>query len=152
VHTCQDLVRALDKAGLGATAPAVVGGYFPNSTPQQLAAKANICSGAAPETHSHFFTSTGAFGSVDQHDQQVDDGHYRILINPNHTLAMGPSSLGDFHYTILNDTTLILYPIITAAERRRALANPDRFSSATWKVSVAYGGLPWKRVNCDTWC
>src|SRR6266581_2478662 len=76
IKTCQELVDALRKAGLGSTAPAAVGDFFPNSTPQQLARKSDLCSGAAPQVHSHFFTSHGKFGSLDQNGQQVDDGRY----------------------------------------------------------------------------
>src|SRR5262249_2142847 len=78
-HSCAQLVAALRSAGLGRAAPAIVGDYFPHSTPKQLAQKTDICSGATPQVHSHFFTAAGAFGSVDQHSQQVDDGSYTIL-------------------------------------------------------------------------
>lgn len=148
VQTCQALVHALDNARLGTTAPAVVGNYFPGRTPRQIAAKPKICSGATPQTHSHFFTAGGSFGSVDQHDDQVDDGHYTII--NDHTLRIGPTAL--FHYTIVDDDTLILHPAITAAERRHQLANPLKFSDAGWEVAVTYGGLPWKRVACNDWC
>jgi len=142
------MVRALNEAHLAANAPAIVGDYFPGISAKKLAAKTGICSGATPQTHSHFFTSTGQFGSVDQNGNQVDDGSYQII--NDHTFRIGPH--GTFHYTILNGTRLILHPVITAAERRQALANPLGFYEATWKVAVSYGGRPWKRVSCDTWC
>jgi hypothetical protein len=141
-------VRALDKAGLGVTAPSVVGDYFPKSTPRQLAAKRDICSGAAPQTHSHFFSATGAFGSVDQAGNQVDDGAY-IFIN-NHTIRIGPA--GTFRFSVPSTMTLILHPVITTAQRRRALARPLVFSTAAWEIAVSYGGQPWRRVSCGQWC
>jgi hypothetical protein len=36
-RTCQDMVEALDQAGLREIAPSVVGDYFPGKKPQQLA-------------------------------------------------------------------------------------------------------------------
>ena len=65
-HKCDELVSALNALGLGALAPGVVGDYFPNQTPEELAAKPDICSGAVPQLHSHFFTASGLFGSLDQ--------------------------------------------------------------------------------------
>src|SRR5690242_3521015 len=68
LRTCEQLVAALGKAGLGTTAPVAVGDFFPNQTPAQLAAKPDVCSGATPQLHSHFFTAAGKFGSLDQHN------------------------------------------------------------------------------------
>jgi hypothetical protein len=147
LNTCQELVAALQKAGLAATAPAVAGGFFPNSTPQQLAAKSDLCSGAAPMKHSHFFTKHGTFGSLDQSGQQVDNGHYRLL--SHHRLRINN---GKFHYRIINGNRLQLAPIITAAMRSQALASPLSFSVAGWEVAVSYTGQTWKRVRCGAWC
>ena len=63
-HQCGGLVHALKKVHLRGLAPGVVGDYFPDETPQQLASKQHICSGAEPQRHSHFFTRDGRFGSV----------------------------------------------------------------------------------------
>ncbi|MDX6375639.1 MAG: hypothetical protein QOD98_4627 [Nocardioidaceae bacterium] len=144
-HTCQQLVDALDAAGLAALAPGVVGDYFPDRTPQQLARKANVCSGAQPQRHAHFFTSDGAFGSLDQHGQQVDDGPYEVS---GDTLTIAE---GEFHYSVDGDT-LVLEPVIREADRQSALADPLEFSTAGWQVSVAYDGLAFTRVPCDGWC
>jgi hypothetical protein len=147
LHTCQELVAALQKAGLAATAPGAVGDYFPNKTPKQLAAKRHVCSGAAPLKHSHFFSKAGTFGSLDQNGQQVDDGHYRIL--SHHRLRINN---GTFHFRITSGNRLRLAPIITAAMRSHALASPLKFSVAVWEVAVSYTGQTWKRVRCGAWC
>jgi hypothetical protein len=146
-HTCQALVQALDKAHLSAAAPAVIGDYFPNSSPKQLAAKQDLCRGAIAQVHSHFFTVDGMFGSVDQDGNQVDDGSYEIM--GGHAVRIGDAT---FDFTITNGDTLILKPVVTAADRRKALASPLEFSTAAWQVAVTYGGLPWKRAHCDGWC
>jgi hypothetical protein len=147
VTTCQELVTALRKAGLGATAPAMVAGNgLVPGTPQQLARKANICKGAVPRRHSHFFTAAGQFGSLDWKTEQVDDGSYRLL--NARTVRIGD---GTFHYRILNGK-LTLNPVISAAARRQALAHPLQFSTAGWMVAVAFPGHTWKRVACRGWC
>jgi hypothetical protein len=147
VHHCSDLVNALDKAGLAATAPAAVGDFFPGASAQRLAGKSDICAGAKPFRHYHFFRADGQFGSLDQDLNQVDDGQYTIV--SDHTFRIGSST---FQYTIRNGDTLTLQPLITPAERRKALAHPLRFSTAAWMEAVAYRGTTWNRVACDSWC
>jgi len=144
---CRDLVKSLDQLGLGTTAPAAVGDFFPNVPAQQLANKPAICSGAKPSPHSHFFTSTGQFGSLDQALSQVDNGHY-ALVNAN-TVQINGSK---FHYTITGGNTLALDPVITSAMRAKALSDPLKFSTAVWMVTVAYPGTTWTRVSCGSWC
>src|SRR4029453_3214429 len=106
-HTCDELVSALDALGLGALAPGVVGDYFPNLTPEELAATPDICSGAFPQLNSHFFTASGLFGSLDQFQNQVDDGTY-VIVDSN-TFMIGNAT---FDYSIHGDI-LKLTPIIT---------------------------------------
>jgi hypothetical protein len=148
VNTCQELVRALRERGLGPTAPAMVAGngYVPG-TPKQLARKADICKGAIPRRHSHFFTSARQFGSLDWKASQVDEGSYRIV--GVRTLRLGD---GTFRYRILDGKKLTLTPLISAAARRKALAHPLQFSVAGWMVAVAFPGHIWKRVPCGGWC
>ncbi|MEP6476148.1 MAG: hypothetical protein ABJC60_02635, partial [Actinomycetota bacterium] len=97
--------------------------------------------------HSHFFTESGVFGSLDQGLNQVDDGHYGIV--NGHTFKIGDAT---FHYTITGGDALSLNPVITSAERKKALANPLEFSTATWMVSVSYPGTTWKQAPCESWC
>jgi hypothetical protein len=147
VTTCQELVSALTKAGLRKTAPAMLAGNgFVPGTPNQLAARANICKGAVARRHSHFFTATGQFGSVDYNGQQVDDGSYRLL--DARTVRIND---GKFHFRIAG-RELRLEPVISAAARRKALAFPLKFSTAGWQVAVAFPGHAWKRVPCAQWC
>jgi hypothetical protein len=147
VTTCQGLVDALNKAGMRALAPVMIAGNgLVPGTPQELARKANICAGARPRLHSHFFDGNGQFGSLDWNGQQVDDGPYRV--QANRTVRIGS---GLFRYRITSGE-LSLSPIISREAKRRALARPLQFSTPGWMVAVAYGGLPWKRVPCGRWC
>ncbi len=147
VHSCQQLVKALAKAGLRAVAPAMVGDYFPDQSPKQLAQKPDVCKGATPQRHAHFFTGDGRFGSLDQDDNQVDDGMYEVV--NEQLFRIGES---EFRYRIVDGPALVLHPVIRPADRRQALANPLEFTPAGWQVAVSYDGLPWKRVDCAGWC
>ena len=145
VRTCQDIVGALKTAGLRPLAPVMVGDYFPNQTPQQLSKKKNLCQGAKPQIHSHFFTASGAFGSLDQHGEQVDDGTYQVN---GSTLKIGNSDVsGSFRFRT-QGKTLMLRPLLTPALKREALADPLNFHPAGWMVAVALNGKPWNRVAC----
>jgi hypothetical protein len=146
VRTCQGLVVALKKSGLSPLAPGVVVDYFPNQSPAQLAKKTNLCSGAKPQLHSHFFTADRKFGSLDQHGKQVDDGSYQMLTST--TVKIND---GKFRFRIVGKT-LMLTPLLTSAENRQALANPLKFSTAGWMVAVAYPGHMWRRAPCGQWC
>jgi hypothetical protein len=147
IRKCDDVVRALNEQGLGALAPSVVGDYFPNATYEELAAKDDVCSGAKPQIHYHFFTADGFFGSLDQHENQVDDGTYTIV--DSNTIRIGDDAVFDFR---IQGATLQLTPRITEAQRQYALAHPTEFTTAAWMVAVAVQGIKWKHVPCQGWC
>jgi hypothetical protein len=146
VHRCQQLVEALDAQGLGDVAPGMVGDYFPDQTFDELAAKPDLCAGAKPQRHYHYFTSNGFFGSFDQHWNVVDFGHWH-LVDAN-TFRIGPDARFDFR---IRGDTLSLIPRITEAQRQEALADPMAFSTAGWMVAVSYPGTRWEGLPCD-WC
>jgi hypothetical protein len=149
VRTCQNVVGALQAAGLRPLGAGVVGDYFPNQTPQQLARKGNLCKGAKPQIHSHFFTAAGKFGSLDQNGEQVDDGNYETN---GSTLKISNSDVsGSFRFRI-QGKTLMLKPLLTSALKQEALADPLNFHTAGWMVAVAINGHPWNRIPCKTWC
>lgn len=152
LNTCQELVADLKRAGLGATvAQAWVGqtsstgesSFKPGSPKPTLA---HPCSGAIPRKHSHFFSTSGRFGSLDWNGGQVDDGPYRIV--NTHTVEIGMAHVR-FRFTIRGGRTLSLSPILTQAMVRQANAHPPQFSPAFWAVTVAYAGHAWKRVPCS---
>jgi hypothetical protein len=148
VRTCQGLVVGLQKEGLSALAPGVVGDYFPDQSPQDLAKKKNLCQGAKPQIHAHFFASDGTFGSLDQHGQQVDDGTYHVS---GSTLTISNSDVaGSFRFRI-QGKTLMLTPLLTPALKHEALADPLNFHTAGWMVAVAYSGRSWRHAACG-WC
>jgi hypothetical protein len=152
--TCKELVADLDKAGLkaltpfawlGQTSSTNVSSFLPGSPAPTLA---RPCEGAIPRVHSHFFTSAGAFGSLDWLGGQVDDNDYQIV--NDHEVRIGDVT---FRYSMTSGgQRLMLVPELTSAMITRALADPAQFSSAGWAVSVAYPGSTWMRVDCQQWC
>lgn len=93
VVTCQELVKALDKAGLRAVIPYAWSGQTSASGESSYAAgspkptMAHPCRGAIPRSHSHFFAPGGMFGSLDWEGGQVDNDSYRIV--NDHTVRIG---------------------------------------------------------------
>ena len=158
LHSCRALVHAFQAAGLGKLAALQAAAFTPSNsstqTPAQLKARArqleaggDLCAGApAPFRHSHFFTDSGTFGSVDSYGQQVDDGSYRVH---GHLLYINGSK---FRYSIAGGDRLHLTPVISPKQRRKALAHPLEFTPAVWMVSVAYAGSVWDRAPCQNWC
>jgi hypothetical protein len=150
VNKCPELLGALEEAGLGAAAASVVGDYFPGARPEELAEKEDLCEGAEPFVHYHFFDANGRFGSLDEEQDQVDDGMYEIIDEGRFRIG-NPDVGAVFHYEVDGDT-LRLTPEITKAMLEEALASPLEFSPAGWSVAVAYPGEGWKRVPCGSWC
>ena len=149
VTTCQQFVQSLDRYGLVALAPTMLSGNgLVEGSPAELAAKSDICEGAIPRVHSHYFTRDGQFGSLDWNLRPVDDGPYRIL--DARTFRHGKAV---FRYRIRNGNRLTLIPVLPPAVIKYALAHPREFSRAGYTVSVALPvGGPWKRVPCRGWC
>lgn len=156
-RTCQELLDALDKAGLGALAPWMVGEYA-SGTPALLAQRKDICQGAKPSVHYHFFTADGRFGSLDAQENQVDDGTYRITGPDSVDIPRGPPDFPAtvhvvFGYTITGGDKLTLEPILPSSLKRKALADPPAFSAAGWAFGMSLGpSHVWMRVPCAGWC
>ena len=131
VTTCQEMVAALEDAGLGEQAPQTVAGNgLVPGTPEQLAKKADICEGSTPREHSHFFTEWGTFGSLDWKGQQVDDGTYEMV--DDQTFTIGDAT---FHFEVVGDT-ITFDPVLEECTH-----------DCNWMVAVAFPGHTWQRVG-----
>jgi hypothetical protein len=156
-RTCQELVDALDKAGLGALAPYMLEEYV-SAAPDQLVKRQNLCQGAKPSVHYHFFTSDGQFGSLDGQGNQVDEGTYRIRGPDTVDIPRGPPDFPSvvhitFRFTITDGDTLTLAPVLTRSLKRKALSDPSAFSAAGWAFGMTGGpSHVWTRVDCAGWC
>ena len=131
------MVAALEEAMIGELAPQVVAGngLVPGS-PERLADKPDLCSGSRPRAHSHFFTESGAFGSLDWERRPVDDGTYEVIDDDK--VAIGPITLS---FEITGNT--ITFEV---AEPKSCKTDECRMTQA-YAVAVAFPGKPWKRVD-----
>ena len=150
VNECEQLVGAFEDAGLGKLAPSFVGDFFPDADPKELARKDDLCDGAQPFTHSHFFTKDGAFGSLTEDLEQVDDGRYELASDGRFVISKEFPDV-TFNYRIDGDE-LSLTPVLTDGMRQEALAHPFDFTPAGWAITMSYPGQTWKRVGCADWC
>jgi hypothetical protein len=132
------------QAWVGQTSATGESSFKPGSPKPTLA---HPCTGAIPRVHSHFFTASGRFGSLDWKGGQVDDGPYRAL--DANTVQIGSGTpAAKFDYAVRGDL-LSLTPILTRSMIRQANAHPAGFTTAFWAVTVAYPGSVWKRVSCS---
>jgi hypothetical protein len=150
VNRCSELVGVLQDAGLGDVAFSVVGDFFPEYAPEELATKEDLCEGAEPIVHYHFFDAAGGFGSLDENQDQVDGGMYEIIDDGRFRIDNGDFEVV-YEYEVDGDT-LTLAPEITDEMIAEALADPSDFTAAGWSVSVSYPGQEWNRVPCESWC
>jgi hypothetical protein len=137
--TCRELVTALTKAGLKKwVLESVAGnGFIPGVTrPDQIVDPAHPCKGSVPRKHSHFFTKTRKFGSLDWRGRPVDDGTYR-LVNPRTFVIFKEFPKVTFHYRI-REQRIMFAPVIN-----KGCAS---FRCA-WAISMAYPGESWRRVR-----
>jgi hypothetical protein len=107
--------------------------------------------GAKPFVHYHFVSEAGQFGSLDEHENQVDDAIDEIIDSSKIRIGGGDPGGVVFDYEIQGDT-LVLSPVLTRAMKERAFGAPARFHGRGVAISVAYPGEVWKRVSCDSWC
>jgi len=150
VNECEQLVEAFEQADLADVAPAFVGDYFPDATPNELARKADLCEGAESFVHSHFFTDTGEFGSLTEDLEQVDDGTYEITNDGTFVISKEFPDV-TFQYEVEGDT-LTLTPVLTQAMKKEARAHSLDFTPAGWALTMSYPGSTWQRVDCEGWC
>jgi hypothetical protein len=145
------LVKAVDDAGLGAIAPSVVADYFPGISTKQIAQKDDLCEGAKPVVHYHFFNDdAGAFGSLDQNETFVGGTSYEIIDEGRFRIGNTDSAVV-FRYKVEGDA-LSLSPVLTSAMKKQALAHPRQITNAGRAIAVSYPGHEWKRVECGDWC
>ena len=100
VNSCTAFLTALKAAGLGDLAPEWLGGgnYFANASDIN---PDDQCAGAREVKHSHFFTASGQFGSLDENGAQVDDATYQLV--DASTIAFGAVLV---HFNISADDKL----------------------------------------------
>ena len=93
-QSCEEMLEVFEAAGLAESHVGWLQGNFFGGGPGP--SEGDACEGAqGPLEHSHFFTDEGAFGSHDQHGEQVDHGDY-VPVDEN-TVGF-PSHASEFGY------------------------------------------------------
>ena len=141
--TCEEALTAFIEAGLDDQVEDwVVGNYVAEGAE---AAPGDECANAKPAVpHSHFFTKDGAFGSRDEHGQQVDDGDYEVV--DADTLSF-PSATRDFgsdqdvlvDYAIEGDEVRFIVTVPASCEGGCRVAY-------AWALSAFFGPHPFERT------
>ena len=135
-----------DTAGLAESHRGWLQGNFFGGGPGPT--EGDVCAGAqGPVEHSHFFTDDGAFGSHDEHGEQVDHGDYQPV--DENTLAF-PSHAGEFGY----DGELTVDYQITDDVVTFDVVLPDGCEDTckdayAWALS-AFASGPWSRGEVPT--
>jgi hypothetical protein len=137
--TCSELSTALRRSGQGRWLLEFIAGnrFIPGVVrPGQIKDPANPCKGAVPRRHSHFFTKSRMFGSLDWRGQPVDDGTYRLVGTRTFVISKEFPKV-TFHYRIRGGT-ITFAPVI-----------PKGCSTfrCAWAISMAYPGKTWQRVR-----
>ena len=141
VTTCAEVVTIFEEAGLDKwIAETVVGNSFVPSVRKvsQLDDPSDPCRGSVTREHSHFFTESGEFGSLDWMGEQVDDGTFEITDDNTLVVSKEFPEPVTFNYEISGDS-IMFEPVVPECA-------PDCFEAA-WSVIVAYPGKAWHRVD-----
>jgi|GEM_PF-2322811 hypothetical protein len=139
VHNCQRIVEVLTAAGMPSQIlPNILDGeILPASPdPSHMPDPANPCTGAVEVKHSHFFTADGAFGSLDQNGQQVDDGRWSLV--DASTFAIDAAHV---HFVIDGDT-LRMEPLDVGP----CPTGSSDWCPEAWKLMVAMPGMALTRA------
>jgi hypothetical protein len=139
VTTCGELAAALTRAGMRKFVLEFIAGngFIPGVTrPEQITDPANPCRRAVSRKHSHFFTKSRKFGSLDWRGRPVDDGTYRLVGNRTVVIFKEFPKV-TFNYRI-RSKTITFAPVL-----------PKGCSTfrCAWAISMAYPGKTWQRVR-----
>ncbi len=140
-QSCEEMLAVFDTAGLAESHLGWLQGNFFGGGPGPT--EGDVCAGAqGPLEHSHFFTDDGAFGSHDEHGEQVDDGDYEqvdedTLDFPSHASEFGYDGALTVDYEITDD--VVTFDVVLPDECEDTCAD-----AYAWALS-AFASGPWTR-------
>jgi Tol biopolymer transport system component len=139
------MLVVFDAAGLAESHLGWLQGNFFGGGPGPT--EGDVCEGAqGPLEHSHFFTDDGAFGSHDEHGDEVDHGDYEVvdegtLAFPSHASEFGYD--GDLVVDYQIDADIVTFDVVLPE------ACDDTCKDAyAWALS-AFASGPWTRSGGD---
>jgi hypothetical protein len=140
-QTCAEMLAAFQAAGLAESHVEWLQGNFYGGEPGPTTG--DLCAGArGPLEHDHFFTYAGAFGSHDEHGEQVDGGDFEVLDEdtvsfPSHATEFGFD--GDLVVDYSIDGDVVAFDVALPAQCAGECAD-----AYAWALS-AFASGPWKR-------
>jgi hypothetical protein len=140
-QTCAEMVAAFQAAGLAESHIEWLQGNFYGGEPGPTTG--DPCAGArGPVEHDHFFTNAGAFGSHDEHGEQVDGGDFEVVDEdtvsfPSHATEFGYDDDLVVDYSIDGDVVAFDVALPTQCSGECA----DAYA---WALS-AFASGPWER-------
>jgi Tol biopolymer transport system component len=140
-QTCEEMLAAFDAAGLTESHLGWLQGNFFGG--ESGPTEGDVCAGAqGPLEHSHFFTVDGAFGSHDEHGEEVDHGDYVVvdedtLAFPSHASEFGFD--GDLVVGYEIDGDIVSFDVLLPESCADSCAD-----AYAWALS-AFASGPWTR-------
>ncbi len=145
-QSCEEMLAVFDTAGLAESHLGWLQGNFFGGGPGPT--DGDVCEGAqGPLEHSHFFTDDGAFGSHDQHGEQVDHGDYQpvdgnTLVFPSHASEFGYDGELTVGYEITDE--VVTFDVVLPAGCEETCQD-----AYAWALS-AFASGPWSRGEVPT--
>jgi hypothetical protein len=140
-QTCAEMLAAFQAAGLAESHVEWLQGNFFGGEPGPTTG--DLCAGAAgPLEHDHFFTNDGAFGSHDEHGEEVDSGDFEVVDDetvsfPAHATEFGYE--GDLVVGYSIDGDVVAFDVALPAQCEGGCAD-----AYAWALS-AFASGPWER-------
>ena len=138
------MLAAFEEAGLIETQSIwIIGNWV--GDPEDVEADPNdLCADARPaEEHSHFFTESGQFGSLDAAGDQVDSGDYAVVDGDTLSFASHSTEFGYdgdilVDYAVSGDSATFTVDVPSDCDSRCLEAH-------AWAISAFFGPTPWTR-------
>jgi hypothetical protein len=137
--SCEELVRALKRAGLEDLAATSVRGLLTTPPNQPAQDPEHPCADAArPVETSHLFTEDGTISTYDEFGRQVGFDYFGV-VDRNTIGFVG------FHvnYTIGQRDNVVFHPRIP----ERCKSRPGCRERAAYAIRFLYPGKPWERLS-----
>ena len=143
-QSCDEQLAAFEAAGLEDQAGNwIVGNWVGEG---ETRARGEECDGARPpEEHSHFFTETWMFGSLDANGEQVDFGDFGLvdedtLSFPSHSQEFGYAGDILVDFAVDGDTATFTVDMPTTCEDACRVAH-------AWALSAFFDAEDWARTD-----
>ncbi len=144
-QSCEEMLVVFEAADLAESHLGWLQGNFYGGGPGPT--EGDVCEGAqGPLEHSHFFTDDGAFGSHDEHGEEVDHGDYELvdedtLAFPSHASEFGYD--GDLVVDYQIDDDIVTFEVVLPEACEETCKD-----AYAWALS-AFASGPWTRSGED---